>query len=190
MPARRGYQTIWSGIHAAPGVTSPPAHSIAIRFRWRPACRASSRPETCAIPPSNEYRAEWVKAAWPSLSSINTFPYRRAQQACERRNPQGADFGVQLVFAKLLPRPCRLPDCEVGDVAGGGVSDIGTESRQKLDAVTGTHHGSYVGSLAPSIAALRTAVDYQFVRRRWSGEVSSAHRGPRSNGRNVTAFRT
>jgi hypothetical protein len=36
--------------------------------------------------------------------------------------------------------PCRLPDREVGDVAGGGVSDIGTDSRQKLDAVTGAHH--------------------------------------------------
>src|ERR1700734_375290 len=78
MRARHGYQMIWSGIHAAifaPGATSPPGSSIAIRFRWRPACRACSRLVTCATTPSSEYRVAWARAVWPSPSSINTWLY-------------------------------------------------------------------------------------------------------------------
>jgi hypothetical protein len=51
------------------------ARAIATRFRWRPACRVCSRPVTCAITPSNEYRVEWAKAAWPLLLSFNTWPF-------------------------------------------------------------------------------------------------------------------
>ena len=46
----------------------------------RPACRACSRPVTCAITPSNEYRVEWEKAAWPSLLSINTWLHKRNRE--------------------------------------------------------------------------------------------------------------
>ena len=49
----------------------------ATHFRWRPACRVCSAPATCAITPSNEYRVEWAKAAWPSLLSINTWPFSK-----------------------------------------------------------------------------------------------------------------
>jgi hypothetical protein len=40
-----------------------------------------------------------------------------------------------LYLVELLPWRCRLPDREVGDVAGGRESDIGTDERQELDCV-------------------------------------------------------
>jgi len=40
---------------------------------------------------------------------------------------------------KLLVGLCLPPDREAGDVAGGGVTDIGTDGRQDLDAVAGAH---------------------------------------------------
>src|ERR1700683_42929 len=78
MPARHGYQAIWSGIHAAifaQGATSLPGNSIATRSRWRQACQACSAPEMFAITPLNEYRVEWARVAWPSPLSINTWLY-------------------------------------------------------------------------------------------------------------------
>jgi len=41
---------------------------------------------------------------------------------------------------KLLVGLCLSPDSKVCDVDGGRASDIGTDSRQKLDSVTGAHH--------------------------------------------------
>ena len=66
------------------GATSLPGNSIATRFRWRPACRACSVPEMYAITPSNEYRVEWEKAAWPSLLSTNTWLCRKNAKVCPR----------------------------------------------------------------------------------------------------------
>jgi hypothetical protein len=82
MPARHGYETIWSEIHAAisaRGATSPPGNSNAIRFRWRPACRVCSRLVTCATTPSNEYRVAWARAACLSRLSTNTWRHSRLE---------------------------------------------------------------------------------------------------------------
>ena len=40
---------------------------------------------------------------------------------------------------KILLRPCSPPNREVGDVAGGGVTNIRTDDRQNLDGVGGAH---------------------------------------------------
>jgi hypothetical protein len=39
-----------------------------------------TRPVTCAITQSNEYRAEWAKAAWPSPTSISTLLCRKSRR--------------------------------------------------------------------------------------------------------------
>ena len=53
---------------------------------------------------------------------------------------QQVDSGVCFVSCGATSLALPTADREVGDVAGGSVSDIGTDERQELDCVAGAHH--------------------------------------------------